>query len=147
VAVDGDGKPVVSYRLSRYDAGHLRRGFAEGARLLEAEGASEIWVSHARWISYRPGANGTARERWLAELDRAGFGPNQIQLASFHQMASCRMGGSPDDSVVNSDNQVWDVPGFYVVDASTFPSSSGVNPMLTIMGIAHRASGIIATKL
>ncbi len=147
VAVDGDGKPVVSYRLSRYDAGHLRRGFAEGARLLEAEGASEIWVSHARWISYRPGANGTARERWLAELDRAGFGPNQVQLASFHQMASCRMGGSPDDSVVNPDNQVWDVPGLYVVDASTFPSSSGVNPMLTIMGIAHRAAGIIATKL
>ncbi len=147
VRVDDDGHPVVSYQLSRYDAGHLRRGFAEGARLLEAGGAQEIWASQSRWISYRPDANGTARRRWLDALDRAGFGPNQIQLASFHQMASCRMGGRAEHAVVDPENQVWGIPGLYVADASTFPSSSGVNPMLTVMGIAHRAAGVIAATL
>lgn len=147
VGVDGDGQPVVSYRLSRYDAAHLRRGFAEGARLLEAAGAQEIWISHARWISYHPDANGSARGRWLDALDSAGFGPNQIQLATFHQMASCRMGGKADDAVVDPEHQVWGVKGLYVADASTFPSASGVNPMLTVMGIAHRAAGCIAAKL
>jgi choline dehydrogenase-like flavoprotein len=29
------------------------------------------------------------------------------------------------------------VPGLYVADASLFPASSGVNPMLTIMALAH----------
>jgi choline dehydrogenase-like flavoprotein len=147
VRVDGDGKPVVSYRLSAYDAAHLRRGLAEGARLLEAAGAREIWSPQARWISYRPNGSGTARDQWLDEMDRAGYGPNQIQLATFHQMASCRMGTGPRDSVVSEEHQVWGSPGLYVADASTFPSASGVNPMLTIMGIAHRAAGIVAAKL
>jgi choline dehydrogenase-like flavoprotein len=147
VRIDTQGRPVVSYRLSGYDAGHLRRGLEEGARLLEAAGAQEIWAPHARMIGYRPDAGEAARARWLDALDRGGFGPNQIQLASFHQMASCRMGGRATDSVVNADNQVWGIPGLYVADASTFPSSSGVNPTLTIMGIAHRAAGVIASKV
>jgi choline dehydrogenase-like flavoprotein len=32
-----------------------------------------------------------------------------------------------------------------VADASTFPSASGVNPMLTVMAMAHRAAAVIAT--
>jgi choline dehydrogenase-like flavoprotein len=38
------------------------------------------------------------------------------------------------------------VKGLYVADASTFPSSSGVNPMITIMAIAdHVARGMLDT--
>ena len=61
-------------------------------------------------------------------------------------MASCRMGARRATSVVNAEHAVWDVPGLYVADASAFPSASGVNPMLTIMGMAHRAAGIVATR-
>ncbi len=142
VTVDRRGLPLVHYRLSPYDASHLRRSLAAGAELLEAAGAEEIWAPLHRWISYRPGQN--ARARWFEAIDAAGLGPNQLLLASYHQMASCRMGSSPGTSVVNAENQVWGVRGLYVADASVFPSASGVNPMLTIMGIAHRAAGIIA---
>jgi choline dehydrogenase-like flavoprotein len=146
VRVDDEGNPIVSYELSAYDAAHLQRGLAEGARLLEAAGAEQIWAPQARWIAYTPGAVG-ARERWVEEMNRAGYGPNQVQLATFHQMSSCRMGANARDSVVTPEHQVWGVPGLYVADASTFPSASGVNPMLTVMGIAHRAAGVIASQL
>jgi choline dehydrogenase-like flavoprotein len=53
------------------------------------------------------------------------------------------MGAHRATSVVNAEHQVWDVPGLYVADASVFPTSSGVNPMLTIMGLAHRAARIL----
>ncbi len=147
VRVDRDGHAVVSYQLSRYDAHHLRRGLLEGARLLEAAGAKEIWSTQPRWLAYRPDGTGAARARWMESVDRIGFAPNQLLLATFHQMASCRMGVRARDSVVTPEHQVWGVPGLYVADASTFPSASGVNPMLTVMGIAHRAAGIVATHV
>jgi choline dehydrogenase-like flavoprotein len=95
-------------------------------------------------VSYRPGQN--AREDWLKRVDAAGWGPNQLLLVSFHQMASCRMGASRKTSVVDAENRVWGIRNLYVADASTFPSASGVNPMLTVMAIAHRAAGVIATR-
>ena len=149
VTLTPSGKPVVRYRLSRYDMGHLRKAFAAAGAALEAAGAREIWSTHSRHLSYRPSPGGSAggRERWVTALDRAGYGPNQLLLATFHQMASCRMGASAGSSVVNPENQVWGIPGLYVADASTFPTSSGVNPMLTIMAIAHRAAGIISAKV
>ncbi len=140
VTVDRDGKPVIRYRLSPYDAAHLRRAVAAGGEVLEAAGAREIYTPQATWVGYRPDGGRAARERWLGAMDRAGFGANQVTLASFHQMASCRMGAHRATSVVNAEHQVWDVPGLYVADASVFPTASGVNPMLTIMGMAHRAA-------
>jgi choline dehydrogenase-like flavoprotein len=144
VTVDRDGNPIIDYRLSRYDAGHLRRALDGAAELLEAAGAHEIWAPLARFISYRPGSNG-GRQDWLARVDAAGWGPNELLLVTFHQMASCRMGASRRTSVVDAENRVWGIRNLYVADASTFPSASGVNPMLTVMAIAHRAAGIIAT--
>ena len=144
VSVDAQGNPVVDYRLSRYDAGHLRRAFDAAGELLEAAGAREIWAPLARFISYRPGA-ARAREEWLARVDSAGWGPNELLLVTFHQMASCRMGATARTSVVDAENRVWGIRNLYVADASTFPSASGVNPMLTVMAIAHRAAGVIAS--
>lgn len=143
VSVDRDGNPVVDYRLARYDREHLRRAIAGAAQIMEAAGAREIWLPLARSVRYRPGSNG-AREDWLSRVDAAGWGRNQLLLVTFHQMASCRMGASARTSVVDAEHRVWGIRGLYVADASVFPSASGVNPMLTVMAIAHRAAGIIA---
>ena len=55
--------------------------------------------------------------------------------------------GADGRPVYDPESYQTSVPGLYVADASTFPSASGVNPMLTIMGIAHRAAGVIASKI
>lgn len=55
----------------------------------------------------------------------------------------CRMGRDPHMSVINEHNESHEVRNLFVTDASTFPSSSGVNPMLTIMSIAHQAAQYI----
>ena len=145
VRVDRDGAAVVDYRLSRYDRAHLRRAIAAAAELLEAAGARDIWLPLARDVSYRPGGGANARQAWLRRVDAAGWGPNEILLVTFHQMASCRMGANAQVSVVDAEHRVWGIRGLYVADASVFPSASGVNPMLTVMGIAHRAAAVIAT--
>jgi choline dehydrogenase-like flavoprotein len=145
VRVDRQGQPVVHYRLSAYDRGHLQQGLAAAGDLLEAGGAKEIVTPQTGWVAYRPDGGTAVRAAWRAAINRAGLGPNQVLLVTFHQMASCRMGGNRATSVVNAEHQVWDVPNLYVTDASVFPTSSGVNPMLTIMGMAHRAARILTT--
>jgi choline dehydrogenase-like flavoprotein len=144
VRADREGAPVIDYGLSRYDRAHLRRAIAAAAEVLEAAGAREIWLPLARTVTYKPGSQ-HARADWLRRVDAAGWGPNELLLVTFHQMASCRMGASARTSVVDAEHRVWGIRGLYVADASTFPSASGVNPMLTVMAIAHRAAAVMAT--
>jgi choline dehydrogenase-like flavoprotein len=46
--------------------------------------------------------------------------------------------------VIGADHQAHEIKGLFVADGSAFPSASGVNPMITIMAMAHRASRFIA---
>jgi choline dehydrogenase-like flavoprotein len=138
-----DGTPQVTYRLSRRDLAHMRKGIEAGVRILEAAGAKEIFTSQAAYVAYRPGQQGGV-DAFMDEVDRRGYGPGQMGYVSFHQMGSCRMGNDPATSVIGPDHQAHTVKGLFVADGSAFPSASGVNPMITIMAMAHRASRFIA---
>ena len=54
VRVGRDGEPIVRYKLSPFDAGHVRTGLAGAAQLLEAAGARRIFSSHTKWVGLRP---------------------------------------------------------------------------------------------
>lgn len=138
-----DGAARVDYRLSRPDLANLRRGIEAGVRILEAAGAKEIFTSQAAYVAYRPGQRGGI-DAFMDEVDRNGYGAGQMAYVSFHQMGSCRMGNDPATSVIGPDHEVHAVEGLFVADGSAFPSASGVNPMITIMAMAHRASRFIA---
>jgi choline dehydrogenase-like flavoprotein len=55
-----------------------------------------------------------------------------------HELGTARMGTDPKTSVLNSFNQVWDVPNLFVTDGAAFPSSGCVNPTLTMMALTVR---------
>ncbi len=57
-----------------------------------------------------------------------------------HIIGTCRMGTDAADSVVNSENQSFDIPNLYICDNSVFPSALSVNPALTIMALALRTA-------
>jgi choline dehydrogenase-like flavoprotein len=121
----------------------VRRGIEASARIMEAAGALEIFTSQAAFVSYRPGQRG-GLEGFMEDVDRQGYGVGQMGYLSFHQMGSCRMGTDPQTSVVKPDHETHLVKNLFVADGSAFPSASGVNPMITIMSMAHRASRFIA---
>jgi long-chain-alcohol oxidase len=83
----------------------------------------------------------------MRAADAAGYGAARLSLFSFHQMGSARMGGSADDSACDPEGQVWGVQNVVVCDASTFPTASGVNPMVTIQAIAHMNASALAERL
>jgi choline dehydrogenase-like flavoprotein len=57
-----------------------------------------------------------------------------------HVCGTARFGTDPATSVLDAQNRAHDVDNLYVVDASFFPSSGGINPSLTIAANALRVA-------
>jgi len=55
-----------------------------------------------------------------------------------HLVGGCRMGTSPETSVVDADHRAWEVPNLFVCDGSVMPTQGSANPALTIMALASR---------
>jgi long-chain-alcohol oxidase len=146
VRVDRDGEAFARYRLSAFDREHLRRGFEGAARILEAAGARQVFSTHARRASYEPGRRGSL-ESFLADADAAGWEPNRVMLGSAHVLGTARMGGSPAGSACDPHGETWEVAGLVVCDGSAFPTSSGVNPMISIEAVAHMNASALAGRL
>ena len=146
VTIDRKGRPVWSYRLNDHDTDHMRTGVARAAEVLAAAGANNVATPQSRLVNWRPG---TAEpiDAFLRRADAAGYGPGQFSLGSWHQLGSARMGSDPKTSVVDGDNETHDTPNLFVLDAATFPTASGVNPMITIKALAHRGASVLASRL
>ena len=146
VTIGSDGHPVSHYALSKFDRAHLRSGFIGAARILEAAGARHIFSPHAKWCAYEPGRSGSL-ETFAQAMDSAGWGSGSVALFSFHIQGTARLGGAAKSSATNPDGQVWGTRNLYVMDSSSFPSASGVNPMISIEAIAHRNACALAGGL
>jgi choline dehydrogenase-like flavoprotein len=62
-----------------------------------------------------------------------------------HLVGGCRMGSDPELSVVDADHRIWDVPNLFVADGSVMPTQGAANPALTIMALASRLAGRLAS--
>jgi choline dehydrogenase-like flavoprotein len=58
---------------------------------------------------------------------------------AIHELGTARMGQDPAKSVLNTHNQLHDVPNVFVMDGACFVSSACQNPTLTMMAITVRA--------
>ena len=82
------------------------------------------------------------------------FIPHDVYLAQriplagvAHQGGTLRFGTDPATSVLDVNCKAHDLDNLYVVDASIFPSSSSVNPALTIMANALRVGDPLKARL
>ena len=137
VRIGRDGEAIATYRLEADDARRLSAGIEGAGRVMAAAGAHEIFTAHARMQRWADG--------FPAEAYR--FGPGRGSLYSFHIMGSARMGASPETSAADPTGQTWDVRNLVVADGSTFPTASGVNPMITIEAIARLNARQLAARL
>src|SRR5262249_49135529 len=141
VTIDADGNAVPQYLFTdELDVKNFRIGLERIMRMHKAAGA-EGMISLARKDSiWREGEDFEA----FVERPRDGsLAPREHAIFSAHQMGSCRMGRDPKTSVANPWGELHDTRGVWIGDASAFPTSSGTNPMITIMALAHRTAGAI----
>jgi choline dehydrogenase-like flavoprotein len=72
---------------------------------------------------------------------------SDLKLSAYHPMGTARMGEDPSRAVVDSYGRSFACEGLYVCDTSLFPSSTAVNPQLTLMATAHRIGRRLAERL
>ncbi|MFT3680771.1 MAG: GMC family oxidoreductase [Ferruginibacter sp.] len=86
-------------------------------------------------------------------LETAGFKNISIQnKMSFpgnanHEMGTARMGRDKKTSVLNSYNQMHEVPNVFITDGSCMVSGSCVNPSLTYMALTARACNYAVSEM
>ncbi|SPR01393.1 unnamed protein product (mitochondrion) [Plasmodiophora brassicae] len=148
VSVDEEGQPQIDFNVSPFDGESVTDGLIHAVKVLVAAGANEVRTSQGSVGALFPRSreiNDPDVERFIANVSRHGVHNLDTDLFSAHQMGTCRMGASPDDGVVSPHGEVWECTNLFVADASVFPTSSGVNPMITNYAISYMTAKYIAS--
>jgi len=145
VVIDDHGRAVTRWSFDdELDARMFRRAMVELAKLQRAAGAKEVITLYQQPLSWSEGEDFDA---FLADIERGSLQANDIAAFTAHQMGSCRMGSDPTDSVADGRGELHDTRGVWIGDGSAFPTAPGVNPMISIMSLAHRtAANIVAAS-
>jgi YD repeat-containing protein len=92
-------------------------------------------------------ANIAAAKQTLHDIWQAAGAQDVLTIDRYaHLVGGCRMGTSPESSVVDSDHRAWGVPNLFIADGSVMPTQSATNPALTIMALASRLAERLGTK-
>ena len=133
--------PVLDYPLTDYLWEGVRRAYLAMAEIQFAAGAQSVMPLHegaqplASWKETR------------AAIDGLALRPLHSRVVSAHVMGGCAMGKDPRTSVVDEAGRHHHLANLSVHDASTFPTSLGANPQLTIYALAARLSAGLASTL
>lgn len=86
-------------------------------------------------------------------LEEAGFtniyayDSEQAPGLGIHEMGTARMGKDPKTSILNSNNQIWDVKNVFVTDGACMASNACQNPSITYMALTARAANFAVEEL
>ena len=130
---------LVRYDVTRSDLERLRGAMRTLAEMHFAAGAREV-------VSGVAGMPETLTSPDQAALfDAAPLDARAYSLVMTHLFGGCRAGRDAATSVVDPTLKVHGVAGLYVMDASVFPTNTGVNPQHSIMSIAAVAAARLAS--
>ena len=140
VTVGEHGRPVIDYDLGEHEKNVIRRGVKETARIFFAAGARSV-------TTLRSVPQTLHRPEEIDRLDELALQPNEMALFSAHPQGSCRMHADGGQGPIDGYGELHDVPNLFVADASSFPTSVGINPQITIMTLATRQANEIRRRL
>ncbi len=132
--------PLIRYSMNEYDWARIRNAFEILCDVYLAAGARKLYLP----------VNGFSVLRNRDDLERfrgAPLKPSDSDFSAFHPLGTCRMGASPETSVVGPTLETWDVENLYITDGSVVPTPLAANPQMTIMALATHASRHIKDRL
>ncbi|MGM0559312.1 MAG: GMC oxidoreductase, partial [Myxococcota bacterium] len=134
VRARANGSAKVRYTPTENDFRKLRKGSALVAQMYLEAGAEEVSLGPHGWQHI------TSTDR-IDEFRREGpVDAEAYEMILSHLFGTCRMGSDPGASVVGPDFKHHTVDRLYVADSSVFPSNIGVNPQISIIGLARQCA-------
>ena len=124
------------YNLNDFDHSNLLHGLENLVRANYSAGAEEIMVAASPTMHWKKSSNVNI-EDFINKIRAIKNEPFRILLGSAHQMGTARINPNPEQGVVDLNGKVHGLENVYIVDASTFPRCSGVNPMISIQSMSH----------
>ncbi|MEW6775463.1 MAG: GMC family oxidoreductase [Bdellovibrionota bacterium] len=134
------GKANIRYSLTPTNVKKLHEGLCRVAEMWLAAGAERCFPLIFRFPEIKTKAD-------LDKFRKLDLKAWEFLLTSWHPLGTCEMGWDAKTSVVSPDHETHDVKNLFITDSSTVPGAIGVNPQITIMGMATRASEKIALRL
>ncbi|ORY28905.1 FAD/NAD(P)-binding domain-containing protein [Rhizoclosmatium globosum] len=153
---DAQGYTHIDFSLGSFDSVSLEKAIVAKMKILLAAGATEVdaglpglepLVFSEDEVSQGNTVNSAKAQQYYKRIHEIGVVGQKAKLGSAHQMGTCRMGHNPSAGVVSPHGETWEVKGLYVADASVFPTPSGVNPMVTVLAVAHSIAQFIKSDL
>ena len=141
VGLNGDGSPVLDYRLDEFFWEGARRALASMAEIQFAAGAKSVMPLQATAPSY---SSWPAAKAGIAAL---ALEPLQTSVVSAHVMGGCPLGPDPRRAVTDLSGRHHHLENLYIFDGSLFPTSIGANPQLSIYGITAKVATGLAARL
>ncbi len=143
VTVDRNGEPVVHYRFTDEVMNALVESQRVSARIFFATGCTRVHAPAGRSFFITADQAGQLDEL----ITREPFKLGKVSISSAHLMGGCRMGTDAATSVTDVWGQVHGIPWLFVADGSLFPTSSEINPYVTIMALADRVAERVRARL
>jgi choline dehydrogenase-like flavoprotein len=129
----------IDYRMTERDLDALKRGMTTATQVYLAAGADFVLPSTFADAPLPAGEfSADDPERIRAHLDRAIRSPRDVTLNSSHPQGGNPM-GDRRIGAVDAGFRVHGHRNLFVCDASVFPTTIRINPMLTIMAMADYA--------
>ena len=125
-----------NYNLNNFDHVNLLHGVENLVRANYSAGAEEIMVAASPTMHWKKSSNENIEE-FIKKIRAIKNEPFRMLLGSAHQMGTARINPDPNHGVVDLNGKVHGLDNVYIVDASTFPRCSGVNPMISIQSMSH----------
>jgi len=119
---------IAKYDLSNHDKDKLSQGILLATEILLAAGAEKVYLPLKKTCSVRSLAEA---KRVLEEVDTRG-----LKLSAYHPMSTARIGIDEETGVVDEYGRVYGFDNLYLADASILPSTTIVNPQLTINALS-----------
>jgi choline dehydrogenase-like flavoprotein len=119
---------VAKYNLWDDDLEKIKEGIILATEILLAAGAEKIFLPIKKTL----GIESVSEARKI--LNEASI--EYFKLSAYHPMSTARMGSDEEEGVVDDRGRVFGYENLYVADASIIPSSTHVNPQLTINALS-----------